>query len=342
MVYPHPMDPFAHTGFNFLWMYAWQEGRPARPADERALDFIAKRGFDFVRAPTDYRFWTRDFDYLHPQEEVLNVIDGYLEAVSARGMHLSLNLHRAPGYCINWPEIERDNLWTDAVAQDGFVGMWEGFARRYKGVPSSKLSFDLLNEPPSEGQRGFTREVHERLMRRTVAAIRAIDPEREIVLDGLGGGSLAMPELADLGVVHSGRGYQPMPVSHYEASWWSGSPGLPEPVYPGTVWQDRVWDRHALREFYQPWQDVESKGTRVHIGEFGCHNRTPNHVALRWFEDLFAVFREFGWGYALWNFEGSFGIVEHGRPGTVYETIDGYKVDRALLELMVGGRPALE
>jgi hypothetical protein len=58
------------------------------------------------------------------------------------------------------------------------------------------------------------------LVRRTVAAIRAIDPDRPIVIDGLNGGNEAMPELADLGVTHSGRGYQPMPISHHQAAWW--------------------------------------------------------------------------------------------------------------------------
>ncbi len=79
----------------------------------------------------------------------------------------------------------------------------------------------------------MTRENYAALIRRTVAAVRAIDPAREIVINGLGGGHLAMPELADLSVVHSGRGYQPMPVSHYRAAWWSGHAEAPEPVYPG-------------------------------------------------------------------------------------------------------------
>ena len=36
-------------------------------------------------------------------------------------------------------------------------------------------------------------------MQRVVDAIRQIDPKREIVIDGLGGGHLTMPKLADLG-----------------------------------------------------------------------------------------------------------------------------------------------
>ena len=326
-------------GFNFLWMYV-SDGETPRPPDERALDFLARTGFNFVRVPTNYRSWVKDFDYLHPDESVFSYIDSYLEACRARGLHLSLNLHRAPGYCINRNDLERDNLWLDAVAQDGFVFQWETFARRYHGVPSSALSFDLVNEPPSVGQYGLTRDNHAALIRRVVAAIRAIDPSREIVIDGLGGGHLALPELADLGVIHSGRGYQPMPVSHYQADWWDGHATAPAPEYPGQVWEGRTWDRNALREFYQPWRDVEAGGARVHIGECGCYNKTPNDIALRWFTDLFGLYKEFGWGYALWNFAGDFGIVEHGRPGAVYEELHGYKVDRALLDILTESRAA--
>lgn len=327
-----------HYGFNFLWMYlAGPGGTPEEP-DARALDFLADFGFNFVRIPSDYRIWTDGFDYLHPNEAKFACFDRYLDACRTRGFQMSLNLHRAPGYCINNNALERDNLWTDAVAQDAFVFLWETFARRFQGVPNKSLSFDLLNEPPSVGQYGLTRDTHAALIRRVVAAIRAIDPQREIVIDGLGGGHLAMPELADLGVIHSGRGYQPMPVSHFEASWWDGHATAPAPEYPGQVWQGRTWDRAALRDFYQPWRGVEAAGAGVHIGECGCYNHTPNDIALRWFTDLFGLYKEFGWGHALWNFEGSFGIVGHGRPGAHYETLHGYPVDRALLDILIQSR----
>jgi aryl-phospho-beta-D-glucosidase BglC (GH1 family) len=325
-----------HYGFNFLWMFTIERG-PAEPPDERALDFLAAEGFNFVRVPTDYRYWIRDFDYFHPDETALAGIDGYLAACRSRGLHLSLNIHRGPGYCINRNDLERHNLWTDEAAQDGFVFQWETFARRYRGVPAAALSFDLLNEPPEIGQYGMTRENHAALMRRTAAAIRAIDPDRPLVIDGLAGGNLAMPELADLGATHSGRGYQPMPVSHHQAEWWSRHAEAPPPIYPGQNWDGRVWDRAALREFYAPWRQVQAQGVPVHIGEFGCYERTPNEVALRWLGDLTGVFREFGWGYALWEFAGPFGIIGHRRPGARFEQRHGYRVDRDLLELLLEG-----
>lgn len=325
-------------GFNFLWAYIWQPDRAPQPPDQRALDFMAEYGFDFVRIPTDYRFWISDFNYFAPDESGFRHYDAYLEACQARGFQMSLNLHRGPGYCINRNDLERHNLWSDSVAQDAFVFQWENFARRYRGVPSAQLSFDLLNEPPSAGQYGLTRENHAALIRRTVSAIRAIDPQREIVIDGLGGGHLAMPELADLDVIHSGRGYQPMPVSHHRAEWWPGHADAPDPVYPGVEWQGRTWNRDTLREFYQPWRDVEARGARVHIGECGCYNRTPNDVALRWLRDLFGLYREFGWGFALWNFAGDFGIADHGRPGATYEQMHGFNIDREYLDILLQSR----
>ena len=327
-----------HYGFNFLWMFSFQPGHAPGQVDRKALDFLAELGFNFIRIPTDYRFWTRDFDYFHPDESVFHYLDTYLEACQSRGLQMCLNSHRTPGYCINRPDLERHNLWIDRAAQDAFVFLWETFARRYQGIPPEQLSFDLLNEPPNVGDRGMTRENHAAVIRRAAAAIRAIDPGREIVIDGIGGGGTAIPELADLGVIHSGRGYTPMPVSHFGASWWAGSAGLPVPIYPGLEWNSKRWDQDALREFYQPWREVEAQGVKVHIGECGCFNRTPDDVAMRWFTDLFGLYREFGWGFALWNFEGPFGIVEHGRPGAVYESFHGYQVDRALLALILESR----
>lgn len=320
-------------GFNFLWMFIWHEGQNPQEPNEKELDFVAEEGFNFVRVPTDYRYWIRDFDYHNPNEQVFEYIDSYLEACMERELHMCLNIHRAPGYCINRNDIEKHNLWLDSAAQEGFIFQWETFAKRYKGIPNQYLSFDLINEPPNIGQYGLTRENHADLMRRTAESIRAIDPERQIVIDGLGGGNIAMPELVDLGAVHSGRGYQPMAVTHYQASWWSDSADLPIPVYPGTNWAGTVWDKDTIRTYYEPWLAVQSQGVEVHIGEFGCYNKTPNDVALRWFSDLLSLYSEFGWGYSLWNFKGPFGIVEHGRPGVVYENYKGFKVDRELLEI---------
>ena len=322
-------------GFNMLWMFIYKSGKIVKP-DEKQLDFIAGKGFNYIRLPMDYRYWTKDFDYFNPDEKVFKIIDTYVDACRQRGLHVSINLHRAPGYCINMNSIEKHNLWKDKEAQDAFAFMWERFAERYMGISSDELSFDLLNEPPDIGEYGFTRKRHEKVMRRTIKAIRKIDPDRLLILNGIGGGGIAIPELSDTGTVHSGRGYAPYTVSHYKAEWFQTEKGYvwKTPEYPGLS-DGTAWDKSALAEYYLPWREVEKTGTGVYIGEFGCYNKTPNDVALRWLSDLLDLYREYEWGYALWNFKGDFGIIDHGRPGAKYELMDGFNVDREFLELLL-------
>ncbi|MBI9050355.1 MAG: cellulase family glycosylhydrolase [Anaerolineaceae bacterium] len=327
-----------YYGFNFQWMFADSGAEPAEP-DERALDFLAAYKFNFVRIPTDYRIWTPDFDYFQPNESYFNYFDRYLHACTSRQMHLSLNMHRVPGYCINGNHLERDNLWVDSIAQDGLVYQWEQIARHFAGVPAKDLSFDLINEPPMPGQYGMTREKHAAIIRRVVAAIRAIDPQRLISIDGLDGGAMAMPELTDLNVTHSGRGYAPHAISHYQADWWPEWRSAPQnPSWPGLVYNGKIWNKDTLREVYQSWCEVQSQGIEVHIGEMGCFDQLDNDIALAWFKDLLGLFHEFRWGFALWNFEGPFGIINHRRKGAHFEKLHGYVVDRDMLQLILDSR----
>ncbi|MEV0196850.1 hypothetical protein [Nonomuraea sp. NPDC050691] len=75
-------------------------------------------------------------------------------------------------------------------------------------------------------------------------------------------------------------------------------------------------------------------GCRRTRSPFGCYEHTPNDVALRRLADVLGVFASFGWGYALWQFEGPFGAVGHRRPGAGFERLDGFEVDRDLLDLL--------
>ena len=44
-----------------------------------------------------------------------------------------------------------------------------------------------------------------------------------------------------------------------------------------------------------------------------------------------------GWGWALWNFTGGFGICDSGRTDVAYENWHGRKLDRAMVELLQRG-----
>ncbi|MGC9327630.1 MAG: glycoside hydrolase family 5 protein, partial [Candidatus Hinthialibacter sp.] len=128
--------------------------------------------------------------------------------------------------------------------------------------------------------------------------------------------------------------YDPMRISHYKASWVNGE-DWPEPTWPmkqGDELIDKEWLR---RNKIQPFQELEAKGCGVHAGEWGCYNKTPHAIALAWMRDWLSLWREAGWGWAMWNFRGSFGILDSGRSDIAYEDFKGHQLDRKMLEMLL-------
>lgn len=195
-------------GFNLLEMFRREDAKPFREED---FQLISEWGFNFVRLPMDYRLWIKDGDWTRIDEEALRNVDTAVEFGRKYGIHVSLNFHRGPGYCVNPPKEAKD-LWTDPEAREAFARHWGVFARRYKGIPSDRLSFDLLNEPAGVGAAAYVAA-----MTPAVEAIRREDPGRRILVEGLRWGNAPVPELLPLRVDFSTRGYAPMGISHYGA-----------------------------------------------------------------------------------------------------------------------------
>jgi len=317
-------------GFNLLEKFTRREGGNP-PFREEDFAWMAEWGFNFARLPMSYLCWTDPADWLRLREEELRHIDQAIEFGRRYGIHVNLNFHRAPGYCVN-PPPEPLDLWTDARALDACAHHWAAFAKRYRGLPNRLVSFDLLNEPSDK-----TEEAYVRVATRLVAAIRAEDPQRLIIADGLRWGNKPVPGLIPLGVAQSTRGYQPMRISHHKASWVGGQ-NWPEPSWPLRLGEGDVWDQARLRrECLEPWQALERQGVGVHVGEWGAYQHTPHTVALAWMKDFLALWKEAGWGWALWNFRGSFGVLDSNRADVRYEDFRGHKLDRAMLELLRAG-----
>ena len=329
-------------GFNLLEKFiAARENAPFREED---FAWIAEWGFNFVRLPLSYHCWSDPRNWRELREPVLKEIDAAVALGRQYGVHVNINFHRAPGYSVDASVAEPFNLWTDAEALEACVWHWRHFARRYRDVPGSALSFDLLNEPATQSTASAVwvdDAAYARVVRTLVAAIRAESPERPIFADGLLWGRVPVPMLADLGIAQSLHIYDPMPVTHWHASWVQGSDQWPEPTWPLPVTArrrpptraefarfrevfrdnpialralDRVdpgaeWNRARLdRQLFQSWRELEALGVPVHIGEFGAYIRTPHPVVLAWMADVVALARSAGWGWALWNFRGELAV----------------------------------
>ena len=221
-----------------------------------------------------------------------------------------------------------------ARALEAAAHHWRYLARRYKDVPSQQLSFNLFNEPPIvTDQARYVEIAHE-----LIGAIREVTPDRLIFADGTDLGQTPIPALIDDGVVQSTRGYLPKMVSHYSATWVPVSEfeSLANPTWPMRDAHGVVWDRDKLREeLIGRWKLGTDAGVAVHVGEWGCYNRTPHEVTLAWMADLLGLWRETGWGWALWNLRGAFGPIDSNRPDVEYEQSEGHQVDRKMVDLLV-------
>jgi endoglucanase len=334
-------------GFNLTnFFQAFSRGEEGQgQIREDDLRWIRDWGFDFIRLPMDYWLWidtdwktTRKLapdDLFKIKESTLEKVDRSVELCRRHGLHLSLNFHRAPGYCINDPDREPLVLWRDPVAEDAFVHHWDLFARRYRDIPRTALSLNLLNEAPRPREGYMSRADYARVMGRATEAIRRHSPDRIVIIDGLSVGDEVVTEMIPTGVAQSVHAYWPAGISHYRASWVDRNQSFPLPTWPlmnpdGSIQANR----QKLEQRFAPWGALVRQGIGVHCGECGCYNKTPYDVFLGWFTDVMDILKGHQIGYALWNFRGSFGILDSGRADIQYEEWHGHKLDRQLLELL--------
>jgi aryl-phospho-beta-D-glucosidase BglC (GH1 family) len=200
---------------------------------EEEFVILQDLGFNFVRIPLDYRTYTKAGDWdVFLDDEVVR-IDQLIQWGKQYGVHVCLNLHRAPGYCVNpsvLPANQDLDLWTSSTAQEAFVNHWAYFARRYKDVPYEELSFNLVNEPADMDEAAYVS-----VMKKAIAKIQSINPDRVIFVDGLNYSRNIITSLRDeKNIIQAIHVYDPMTLTHYKAEWVQGSDSWPVPVWPMT------------------------------------------------------------------------------------------------------------
>jgi len=337
-------------GFNLLDFFSPHRKHNRGVTNNEEFKWMADWGFDFVRIPMAYpRYVKFDASKNITPDEVLNFDEQAIEQVvdlveraNNYGLHVSLDLHRAPGFCVNAGFHEPYNLWEDKEAQQAFYAHWEMWAKTFASKSSNQVSFDLVNEPctredmnDQHSRRGpIPGDLYREVVLNCMKVIHKHNPNRMIVADGNNVGSNVIPEIFDLDVGQSCRGYYPHYISHYRASWVFKNPDdAPDVVWPGVI-DGKEFSRKNIEDFYAPWIDAVKQGVGVHCGECGCYNQTPHNVFLAWFEDVLSVLTENGIGWGLWEFKGTFGLLNSGRKDVEYKDWYGYKLDNKLLKLL--------
>ena len=328
-------------GFNLLGMFCSQtsalnRGRAPGYYDEEDFKMIADFGFDFVRLPLSYRVWGSGNDIFFIDQQKLAQLDKAVEWGDKYGLHISICMHRLPGYCINEDEIERVNLWTDEEALEAAKAHWCAIAKRYKDINSAKLSFNVVNEVNYD----VRLEQYMHVSKEIINAVRKISPQRLFVIDGVHDGDIPpvdqMLRLENCGF--SCRGYAPRGVTHYR-SHIKAYDNI-APVWPGAVQVEKdgeitEWDRKKIDKMFGMYAALaDNFKVGVHCSEIGCFNYTPHDIALHWLEDVLNSLKSYNIGYALWNFRGVTGIMDSERGDVDYVKCGRHLLDRKMLKLL--------
>ena len=182
--------------------------------------------------------------------------------------------------------------------------LWEAFADRYRDWPEV-AGYNLLNEP-ADPSGEVVGPFHDRL----VAAVRAIDPDHIVFVDGntysTDFSMFSEPYENTIFACHD----------YARAGMAFGGP------YPGET--QGVWvDRDALEEtFLERTRFQRETGTPIWVGEFGpVYTGDPERDEMRYriLADQLDIYDEHGAGWSIWTYKdvGLQGLV-HTAPDSPY------------------------
>ncbi|MCX6867494.1 MAG: cellulase family glycosylhydrolase, partial [Verrucomicrobia bacterium] len=242
------------------------------------IDRIAAEGFDHIRVPVAWHF------YLKPGTNGLDISPSLLaelEPVLRRALDKKLHV------MLDWHHF--DDLTTAPEDHAGrFIGGWEAIARHFQAWPPG-LFHELLNEPNA----ALTTETANPIYQKAITAIRAIDPNRILVVSpGNWGqaGELDKPyqipaSLCDNSGLRSFiDGYNTLPGEQNPCS---------ARVIRETLDAARAWSLHF--------------GRPIHLGEFGCHFPADHASRARYLRDVRTLAEARNIPWTLWEWKAGFG-----------------------------------
>jgi endoglucanase len=242
----------------------------------------------------------------------LKQLDAGLPLCEKYGLRVVVDLHSPPGgHPTGSGYAGSDHgLFTDAACQRRFVEIWQEMAQKYKDSKAI-WGYDLANEPvePPKNQRlaGW-----QELAERAAKAIRAIDPERTLIVEcAFGGGPEGFKHLRPLSVpnvVYSVHMYVPGEFTHQGVHGRGKAYG-----YPGEI-NGKMWDKAHLEAALQPVIEFQRKhGVHIYVGEFSAIRWAPEGSACRYLKDLIDIFEAHDWDWSYHAFREWPGwSVEHG------------------------------
>jgi len=296
-------------GFNLGQMFESTQHPPTFAAASAKIDAYYAKGFRLVRIPITWTEATNgdmlvgdptvgDVNRTHPRLLVIEqVVD---HALSKPGMYVVINAHHEVALKTQSRAAVLERLWADIA--DIFVER------------DHRLLYEILNEPHRENKSAMPAADLRNMTAKAYAKIRAVDPERIIVIGGNQWFAAAeVPAVwTDLSGVGGGSDPYVMTTFHHYNPWTFC--GDNQGTYDD-AWTDA--DISGPMTTMSNWANTVGKGMPVFIGEWGVgwgsrfDQMSCNNIR-QWYQKLpaeFAAARSMP--TAVWDDGGWFEIYDH-------------------------------
>ncbi|WP_084039903.1 glycoside hydrolase family 5 protein [Demequina sp. NBRC 110053] len=276
--------------------------------DDAAL--MASLGLNSLRVPFNYRHFEDDSAPFEIKREGFELLDRVVDACGRHGIYTILDLHAVPGsQNQHWHSdnpTQWAHFWSQRQFQDRVVHLWEQIAEHYRGN-AWVAGYNPINEPADAHGDSIGP-----FYRRLEAAIRSVDPDHILFLDG-NRYSTQFDQLGD-----------PLPNCVYTAHDYALPGFVDGGPYPGTSRGQHV-DRDVVEQtFLTRTAYMRETGTPIWVGEFGpvyTGDARRDDERFQLLEDQLGIYRRHEASWALWTYKdiGLQGLVS-ARPDSGYLT----------------------
>ncbi len=315
-------------GINLSMWYAqandYSAARLGSYINAQDFQLVHSLGFDHVRVSIDPEPLIGERQSGSLRADAMERLDATVRDLNALGLAVVLDIH--PGQA--WVK----DVTGSADGTTRFFNFWHNFAHHYASSDPNLVFFEILNEPFDVDWYKWAG-----IQSRAVEVIRSQAPKHTIIATGAEWSKLdalvSNEPVRDDNVIYTFHMYEPFLFTHQGANWappkMIGLHGIPYPSSPEAVAPIQAsvsdekarldLDRYGLEHWdakrmageiglAQEW--ARSRHVPLWCGEFGAYRDFALPAArAQWIADTRKAFEADGIGWAMWDYQGSFGIV---------------------------------